>query len=82
MAPGVCTLLIYLQFAVDSLIITEDLGGEGKGSSKLCILLLIIRRITEAKPLFAAIVCHAVLACSKTGFVGSSSHRDMDYMFI
>jgi len=35
-----------------------------------------------AKTLFAAIVCHAALACSKTGIVGSSSHRDMDYMFI
>ena len=82
MAPGVCGLLIYLQFAVDSLMIAEDLGGEGKGSPKLCIFVLITLRITESKPLFAAIIRHAVLACSKTGNVGSSSHRDMDYMFI
>ena len=39
-------------------------------------------RITEGQPLFAAIIRHAVLACFKTGNVGSSSQRYMDYMFI
>lgn len=62
LAPEVCALLIYLQFAVDSVMITEYLEREGKGSPKLCIFVLITLRIRQGKPPFAAVIRHAILA--------------------
>ena len=59
-------------------MITESLEGEGKGSPRLFMLVLITPHNTQAKPLFALPSHHAVLTPSNTGIVDLTSARDMD----